>query len=101
MDLVVRKVAYGKNAEFFDVTILRSDPESDSEDEAEPDSDDEEFDFGEESYTGGFGEALVQEVNLGETLPRAFKKRPVLVNDLRKVTAKQECAGKPLRIRLD
>lgn len=95
LDLVVRKVTYGRKALAFDVNVLSAfSKEIDEEADSEPED-------------GDGVECEVQSVALGDAVQRIrnicrdFKKKPGLMDELRNVTQKPEYNGKRLKVILD
>lgn len=131
LDLVVRKVTYGRKATAFDVVMISAfvDSERDAQQDADADEPwegvlndqtgedtndeghmDEEHDAdANEENEADAGEAHGEEdlVVFGEVVQRLrdvcreFKKKPVMMDELRKVTGKEEFNNKSLKVILD
>ena len=114
LDLVMRKAVYGKKARAFDVEILNEAEVSDDDEDDYRDEDitDDEATEAEADAIESDGEQeeahpVHPPVTLGPAIQnlrdvaRYFKRRPHLMDEIRRTTAREEYNGKELRPKLD
>ncbi|XP_018493795.1 uncharacterized protein LOC100908907 [Galendromus occidentalis] len=106
LDLVVRKTIYGRNALAFDIDILLADRGDDVPEETENGVSDDTFrdSLDETEVDADLGTTAVclgAVIDRLRSACREFKRKPIMMDEIRKTTRKEEFNGRELRPILD